>query len=451
MLGFLKKVATRIRFTVLLIACVLNVMQTALAFAADTADMCNPDTDVGAQRQAFRQQNDVLYFDDCDNKCSEATGAGTLPGDNNAERAYNYLIAHGYTPPQAAGIVGNMILESGVNPERMQGTGLNDQTGYDQALGRSGGWGIVQWTPPDKMINPTRDAGKDPNDLTAQLDYLTAGNELNGGASGDAAEKVRATSNVDDATQAFGQAFESPADLGSSIEQRKTYAEAIYNKATQGTPYPPQVESAIYKDGSASPSNTTLVAPTGAAQGNQPGCTQGARDNGECKNPFRDLKNSGPMRFDGGFDFGGNNGSGPVYAACPAQIEEVTTGSGWPGNPGLYLRYKLTSGKAANLQMYIAEDCTAAVKTGDTVTADQPICNYQDSGTHLETGWAKEDCYCGTNSSYVSWSDYPQHDNDFASNSGVDVGTFLTTLGAPKGVVDEGPSTVPPPPSWPKW
>lgn len=429
-----------VKYALLFAACALNVVQSSLAFAASTNGMCDPDNSVRRAKQLFRMTNDILYYDDCANSCS-AGAATQLAGDNNAERAYNYLVTHGYTPEQAAGIVGNMILESGVNPQRLQGTGLNQLTPADQAVSSSAGWGIVQWTPAGKMIRPVKDSGKDPNDLNTQLEYLTAGNKLNGGANSDAADKVRATSNVEDATRAFGQYYEAPADLSSSIQYRTTYAKAIYNKATKSTPYPPEVEAAIYKgDGTG----------TVASQASVSQCGSTRTDNGECQNPFRDLKNSYAMRWDGGLDYGGDGGSGPVYAACPAEIEEVTTS--WPGNPGAYIRYKITAGKAKDLHMYIAEDCTPTVKTGDKVTTSDPICQYQQHSTYLETGWAKEDCYCGSNSSYVSWSDYPGKSNGFASNSGVDVGQFLESLGVGKGHDSgEGISSVPPPANWPKW
>ena len=222
-------------------ACVLNVMQSSLVFAASTDDLCDPDNSVRRAKQGFRMTNDILYYDNCTNSCS--AGATTqMAGDNNAERAYNYLVTHRYTPEQAAGIVGNMILESGVNPQRLQGTGLNQLTPADTAVSSSAGWGIVQWTPAGKMIRPVKESGKDPNDLNTQLDYLTAGDKLNGGAHGDAADKVRATSTVEEATRVFGTDYEAPADLGASIQQRTTYAKAIYAKATQGTPLPPEIE-----------------------------------------------------------------------------------------------------------------------------------------------------------------------------------------------------------------
>jgi hypothetical protein len=433
----------RFRTAFLLLACLVYVIQAPFAQAASTTDKCDPNNPERRAKQIFRATNDILYFDECAGTCSGSASATLLPGDNYAEKAYNYLISKGYTPEQAAGVVGNMIAESGVNPQRLQGTPLNQVTTADVAVTKGGGWGIVQWTPSSKMINPTKDAGKDPNDLGVQLDFLTNELTTNEKAAGD---KLHAATTVSQASLAFENGYERhAADASSPV--RALYAQAIFNKATKGEPYPPEVDAAIYKGNGFNGLQPSVTAPTSPSAPSS--CGSAASDNGECKNPFRDLKDSASLRFDGGLDYGGNNGSGPVYAACPAKIEEVTTS--WPGSPGLYLRYEITAGKAKGLHMYIAEDCTATVKTGDVVTTDQPICQYEQRGTFLETGWAKGTCYCGANSSYVEWSDYPQSANDWASNSGIDVGRFLETLGVGKGTVQSGPSTVPPPADWPKW
>ena len=39
---------------------------------------------------------------------------GNLTGSNNQQKAFNFFVQNGYTKEQAAGIVGNMIAESGV-------------------------------------------------------------------------------------------------------------------------------------------------------------------------------------------------------------------------------------------------------------------------------------------------------------------------------------------------
>lgn len=384
-----------------------------------------------------RSGNMLVWHDEV---CKGNSGGSALPGNNNAEKAYNFLIAHGYTPEQAAGIVGNMILESGVGPERLQGTGLNERTSADQARDSSQGWGIVQWTPAGKFIN---NAGGDPNSLDTQLNYLVAGDKLNGGAT-EASGVVKATKTVDEATQAFGQYFEAPLDLSASIETRKKFANAIYEQATKGTPLPEEVASAIVNYTDSSPSGTK--APSGSSGSK----TCKAASGGDCQNPFRDLKNASPNRYDGGLDYGGSGGEGPVYAACSGKVVLVqTVGSGWPGfgtqGDGAYIVYQIQGGKADGLHIYISEDCTPKVKEGDAVTPTTEVCTYKDQGTMLEIGWSN-----GGNG-YVNWSNYPGAANNFASNSGIDIGEFLETLGVGPGQVTGEKSSTGAPEDWPKW
>ncbi len=98
--------------------------------------------------------------------------AAPLNGTDNISKIYNYFIGKGLPDFQAAGIMGSMKGESGFEPQRAQGIfdRLVDADHWQEAKG--GGWGLVQWTPGSKMIDPVKAAGKDPNDLSVQLDYL---------------------------------------------------------------------------------------------------------------------------------------------------------------------------------------------------------------------------------------------------------------------------------------
>lgn len=381
--------------------------------------------------------------------CCSNSGS-LLAGDNNAERVYNYLIGKGYTPEQAAGIVGNMILESGVAPMRKQGTGLNEQTSWETLSTIEGsniyGWGIVQWDPPSKVVKGVKEMGGDPNQLNAQLDFLTKDDGLNGGASDPkkAASSVKATKTVDEATNAFMNDFEHP--QVTHIDQRLTYAHAIYNKATKGEPLPPEVQAAIYGGDPMGSDGGAGAVPS--SSGGSSGCGSAA-DNGECQNPFRDLKNSGPLRLDGGMDYGGEGGSGPVYPACPAKIVNIyptESVSGWPGIPGSYITYEVTAGKAKGKFIYIAEDCTPKVQVGQEIGTNEPICDYVQKSAYLEIGWSE-----GGNNQYIAWTDYPKGSSSFASNSGQDMSRFLESLGAPPGLVQGPLSDKPVPADWPKW
>lgn len=67
----------------------------------------------------------------------QAATNGTLSSISpNVATSYNYLVSRGYTPNQAAGIVGNLMAESG--------RGL-EPNAFNPAGGNLGAWGIAQW------------------------------------------------------------------------------------------------------------------------------------------------------------------------------------------------------------------------------------------------------------------------------------------------------------------
>lgn len=143
--------------------------------------------------------------------CSPTGSSTTLVGADNAERVYNFLVGKGLTPIQAAGILGNMMAESSIQPMRLEGTASDVETPADQYPGGNIGWGLVQWTPGSKMIDPTIAEGKDPNDLGVQLEFLW--NQLEGNpplpekAGGDA---VKSSTTIEEAVKAFESGYERP-------------------------------------------------------------------------------------------------------------------------------------------------------------------------------------------------------------------------------------------------
>lgn len=81
--------------------------------------------------------------------------SGVLVGNDNQEKAFRYFIGQGLTEEQSAGIIGNMVRESGVDPERIQdsnsgGFGRRSKNPNDAG---SLGWGLIQWTPGGKILN----------------------------------------------------------------------------------------------------------------------------------------------------------------------------------------------------------------------------------------------------------------------------------------------------------
>src|SRR5687768_1697096 len=123
------------------------------------------------------------------------TGSADLKGNTNAEKALNYFVDKSRTPQQAAGIVGNLHAESGVNAGTQEWNPIGN--------GR-GGYGIAQWTGPRRtqLENLARQRGTDPSDMATQLDFLWS--ELNSSERG-ALNALRGATTADQAARIFSE------------------------------------------------------------------------------------------------------------------------------------------------------------------------------------------------------------------------------------------------------
>ena len=148
------------------------------------------------------------------------TGCGGTSGSENQKFVFDFFVSKGYTPEQAAGIVGNMIHESGVEPMRLQGTQPGVET-PSEALGSNLtnsniGWGLVQWTPPSKMVANSNEAGVDYATIDTpafQVQFLyeqLEGTGLGGTSSNEssAGERLKATNTVEEAAISFAGYYE---------------------------------------------------------------------------------------------------------------------------------------------------------------------------------------------------------------------------------------------------
>ncbi len=128
-----------------------------------------------------------------------------------------------------------------------------------------------------------------------------------------------------------------------------------------------------------------------------------------------------------GCDFGG---SGPIYALGNAVITNATAdNSGWPG--GGWITYQLTSGPAAGLQVYVAEDVTPAVQVGQKVTSSTVIANMFNGSAGIETGWAMPDGLSAESQLPVAGG--VSGGGPFPTEVGLNFDSLLQTLGVPAG------------------
>ena len=177
----------------------------------------------------------AYYF----NIADDQTGSGSacsLPGSDNQEKVWNYFISKpGYTPEIAAGIIGNMIEESGVLPMRLQGRPpAEEYKSQDVEFRKNIGWGLVQWTDPGKMITPSRQEGKSYDEINTvehQLDFLWRQLEGTAPSSNEkaAGDHLKQQTTVADAARSFMVRYERPRDQSESkIQGRIKHAEDVY-------------------------------------------------------------------------------------------------------------------------------------------------------------------------------------------------------------------------------
>ena len=156
---------------------------------------------------------------------SGGTGAGTptnLTGSGNVQQAYNFLIGKGLKDYQAAGVLGNLAQESGVNPKSQQSGGP--------------GRGIAQWgTGPgsgqrwDALTAWAKGQNRDPWSLATQLDWLWQ--ELSG-SYGSVLSSLKGSANVTDATTIFETGYEAAGKP--NMANRIKYAQNILGSKGQG-------------------------------------------------------------------------------------------------------------------------------------------------------------------------------------------------------------------------
>ncbi len=169
----------------------------------------------------------------CRCNTGNTTGTTTLIGDDAVEQAYNFFIApeRGLTPAQSAGIVGNLMLESGGN------TTVNPD-----ALNSIGAYGIAQWLGgrKDALEAYAASKGKPKNDLSIQLEFLwselSAGNQISATTKKDFLSSVTPQTTPGEAAKIFEDTFERSG--GAGIPQRVSNAESVFASFGSNSPTP---------------------------------------------------------------------------------------------------------------------------------------------------------------------------------------------------------------------
>jgi hypothetical protein len=178
----------------------------------------------------------------CGAAASSSGNGATLTGGTNIEKAFNYFTkTRGLTAVQAAGIIGNLMVEDpGLVPDTVQGGG------HSATIVPGTGYGIAQWTTADRqagLIEMAVSEGSTVNQLNVQLDYLWK--ELtttHSSALDDLKQQTALPGTIDQqlqrAADSFMVHFEAPKDHaigGANSIARGKNAKQVYNSFASGS------------------------------------------------------------------------------------------------------------------------------------------------------------------------------------------------------------------------
>lgn len=155
--------------------------------------------------------------------------AGQVSGNSNEEKAWNFFASKGFTAAAAAGVLGNLRQESGIDPRKTQ-------------YGGGPGTGLCQWEKGgrwDSLVKWAKKERRDEWDISTQLDFLWY--ELNGGdpttksllnKNWGGIDGLRSATDYQWAVDAFEKSFERAGKP--NLPQRYQYAKEFLDRFGQG-------------------------------------------------------------------------------------------------------------------------------------------------------------------------------------------------------------------------
>ncbi len=186
-----------------------------------------------------------IFFYSKDATCTVASGSSdTLVGSGNQEKIYNYFIGKGLTDYQAAGIVGNIAIESHGDPTLIQisyqkefgATHTNDPTPMGTKVGGGRAWGIIQWDAGGRAVAYAKQAGITAPiyELSTQLDlvwwHMTTETPT---SRKNFIDEYKKTTTVEEATNSYEKGMEGAGHP--SMTDRLTAARSALKKYGSGT------------------------------------------------------------------------------------------------------------------------------------------------------------------------------------------------------------------------
>ena len=289
---------------------------------------------------------------------------GATPGDDiggisdTAQAVWVFLTSRGYTPECAAGILGNMEQESGVDPKAIQGNGKGPAAG------------ICQWENYNKqsarwkaMSDYASSKGKNWTDLQSQLEWLDL--ELQGKDSTTLSllkkkvggyEQFKALTDVDKACLVFEESFERAGkpNMPRRYEAAKKYYDQFKNSSNS--------KARTITE----PVTKTVQSRTAQFSWPTPGITEVTSKFGPRKPPCK-----GASSNHGGIDI-----SAPMNTDVHATAGGTVTFYGFHKSAGNYMVIDHGNGWGSRY-LHLTKN---VVNKGDTVTANQVIAKSGNTG-----------------------------------------------------------------------
>ncbi len=149
---------------------------------------------------------------------------GPITGSDNIEKAFNYFLQKGLADFQSAGIIGNLMAESNVDPTAQQ-------DGSNSPVPKNGvGFGIAQWTYTARqgpLVDYADSLNQPVNTLPVQLGFLWK--ELTGPYAG-VLRDLKASKTVEQATGIILNDFEAPAERTQNMIKRTQFAKDVLSR-----------------------------------------------------------------------------------------------------------------------------------------------------------------------------------------------------------------------------
>lgn len=153
----------------------------------------------------------------------------------NTRKTWTFLrLGMGLDQKQAAGVMGNLLVESGLSPINAQNRKMPEpyklrDAEYEYFTTDGIGYGLLQWTHKDRkagLMNMAYSMGSSVSDLNVQFAYMKAEME---GYYADYWNSIKASKSIDDVTRIFWEKIESPVLIEEDYDARIANANAAYN------------------------------------------------------------------------------------------------------------------------------------------------------------------------------------------------------------------------------